>query len=58
MVVGGVVYARVVEGDKRGTESQLQETVDLIFSTLVFAIFGLSMCDRKRKKNRRRGRKS
>ena len=50
MVVGGVVYARVVEGDKRGTESQLQETVDLIFSTLVFAIFGLSMCDRRRKK--------
>lgn len=43
VVVGGVVYARVVEGDKRGTESQLQETVDLIFSSLVFAIFGLSM---------------
>lgn len=43
VVIGGVVYARVVEGDKRGTESQLQETVDLIFSTLVFAIFGLTI---------------
>jgi len=43
VVVGGVVYARVVEGDKRGTESQLQETVDLIFSTLVFAVFGLTI---------------
>lgn len=39
--VGGIVYSKVVEGEKRDEESQLQETVDLMFSTTAFVLFGL-----------------
>jgi len=43
VAVGGVMYALVVEGPKRGSESQLQETVDLIFSSVMFILFGLAI---------------
>lgn len=43
VMIGGVIYAYVVEGPKRGAESQLQETVDLIFSSTMFILFGVGM---------------
>ena len=33
----------MVEGEKRDEETQLQETVDLVFSTGAFILFGLGM---------------
>jgi len=43
VMVGVTVYALVVEGPKRNDKSQLQETVDLIFSTTMFVLFGAAI---------------
>lgn len=39
--IGSIAYAYVIEGDKRDVETQLQETVDLVFTTSMFILFGL-----------------
>jgi len=41
VMVGSMVYALIIEGPRRETRTQLQETVDLLFSSLAFVFFGI-----------------
>eukprot|EP01113_Clastostelium_recurvatum_P034193 TRINITY_DN4608_c0_g1_i4.p1 TRINITY_DN4608_c0_g1~~TRINITY_DN4608_c0_g1_i4.p1 ORF type:complete len:555 (+),score=95.81 TRINITY_DN4608_c0_g1_i4:209-1873(+) len=41
VLVGALMYAYVIEGPRRVNETQLQETVDLLFSSVGFVYFGL-----------------
>eukprot|EP01113_Clastostelium_recurvatum_P034059 TRINITY_DN4577_c0_g1_i3.p1 TRINITY_DN4577_c0_g1~~TRINITY_DN4577_c0_g1_i3.p1 ORF type:complete len:924 (+),score=245.49 TRINITY_DN4577_c0_g1_i3:65-2836(+) len=41
VIIGATAYAYVTQGRHRETREQLQETVDLLFSTLAFLLYGM-----------------